>query len=546
MNILHTLIYNFFKEEKYKTIFIIVLSCILNILKINIISYISANIIKSIQTNNIYNVFIYYKYFIVISIIFIFLFSFYKIFQNQLLSKLRQWVRHYIIKILLLINNENLSSVNFTKLNSPTFRIANNCFYFFNNIIGTLIPNITLLIIVFTFFIWNNILFGGIFLLGNIILVLYVYLFWNQMMKYHNNFEEGMLSNESNIVEILNNFDKIIHRGESDNETNNLWEKSEDVIKLGYNFYKNNTIHGLILNIILFILIFILIYYLIILYSNKKIDSTIFITFLTILLLYRDIMITSIQQIPEYIEFIGRSSMINNLFNIDDKKLQNNKYKKYKLKFEIIKFVNINFTYSTNKKILDNFNLDIKCNNNILGITGSSGIGKSTIVKLLIKLYDYKGDIYIDNINIKDIDPDYIRKSIIYVNQNAKLFDKKIIDNILYGCNENKEECYKYLNDIMSFQKIKELYKNIDFNKNAGLSGENLSGGQRQVINLINGLIIPSKIVILDEPTNALDIHLKNDVINIIKYFKKYKKCIIIISHDSDIYSIFDDVLKFN
>jgi ABC-type bacteriocin/lantibiotic exporter with double-glycine peptidase domain len=545
MNILYNLIYNFFKEEKFKTIFIIILSCLINILKINIISYITANIIKSIQTNNINNVITYYKYFIVISVIFIIMFSYYKILQYELLSKLRQWVRHYIIKILLMINNEDLGTLNFTKLNSPTFRIANNCFYFFNNIIGTIIPNFTLLLIVCIFFVWNNVIFGGIFLLGNIIIILYTYLFWDQMMKYQNNFEEGMLMNESSIVEILNNFDKIIHRGESINETNTLWKKSEEVIKIGYEFYKNNTTHGLFLNIILFIFIFILIYYLIILYNNKHIDTTIFITFLTILLLYRDIMLSNIQQIPEYIEFIGRSSMINSLFNIDETKIEKKIYKKYNLNFDKIEFQNVSFKYKEHKiNILNNFNLTIDGNNKILGITGTSGIGKSTIVKLLIKLYNYNGNILIDNINIKNIDADYIRKSIIYVNQNAKLFDTKIIDNILYGCNNITNECYKHLNHIMTFEKISNLYKNIDFNKNAGLSGENLSGGQRQVINIINGLIIPSKIVILDEPTNALDNNLKHDIIEIIKYFKQYKKCIIIISHDSDIYNIFDDVLK--
>jgi len=366
------------------------------------------------------------------------------------------------------------------------------------------------------------------------------------MMDVHNNFEEGMLMNESCIVEILNNFDKIVHRGMSTNETDNLWKKSEEVIEMGYEFYKNNTNHGLVLNSLLFGLIFILIYYLIILYSNKKIDSTIFITFITILLLYRDMILTSIQQIPEYIEFVGRSSMINNLFELNENTLLENKYKTYNLPFDSIKFINIKFKYKKhNKYLLNNFNLDIKADNNIMGITGSSGIGKSTIVKLLIKLYKCEGDILIDGINIKNIDPEYIRKSIIYVNQNGKLFDKTVLENILYGCRPNSN-CNEQLDHIMKFKKIKELYQNIDFNKNVGLSGENLSGGQRQVINIINGLIIPSKIVILDEPTNALDMDLKKDIIEIIKYFKQYKKCIIIISHDKDIYSIFDDVIKIN
>ena len=90
----------------------------------------------------------------------------------------------------------------------------------------------------------------------------------------------------------------------------------------------------------------------------------------------------------------------------------------------------------------------------------------------------------------------------------------------------------------------KELLNNIKLNETVGLGGEKLSGGQRQIINIINGLIMPSKITILDEPTNALDIELKRDVIGLIKYFKKYKKCIIIITHDKDLYEIFDEEIK--
>ena len=96
----------------------------------------------------------------------------------------------------------------------------------------------------------------------------------------------------------------------------------------------------------------------------------------------------------------------------------------------------------------------------------------------------------------------------------------------------------------MKYSTIKKLYGDINFeNKNAGFNGGNLSGGQRQVINLINGLITQSIITVLDEPTNALDPALKKDVIQIIKDFKKYNKCIIIITHDKDLHEIFDETI---
>jgi ABC-type bacteriocin/lantibiotic exporter with double-glycine peptidase domain len=88
------------------------------------------------------------------------------------------------------------------------------------------------------------------------------------------------------------------------------------------------------------------------------------------------------------------------------------------------------------------------------------------------------------------------------------------------------------------------MFKKIDIhNKNAGLGGENLSGGQRQIINIISGLINPCKILILDEPTNALDGELKRELLQLIYDFKKYKQCIIIITHDKEVYPLFDETI---
>jgi ABC-type lipoprotein export system ATPase subunit len=97
----------------------------------------------------------------------------------------------------------------------------------------------------------------------------------------------------------------------------------------------------------------------------------------------------------------------------------------------------------------------------------------------------------------------------------------------------------------MKYPKIKELYKNMDINeKQSGSMGENLSGGQRQVINIIGGLINPCKIVILDEPTNALDGELKKEIIRLISAFKQYKHSIIIITHDHDVFPLFDTTVQ--
>jgi len=260
-------------------------------------------------------------------------------------------------------------------------------------------------------------------------------------------------------------------------------------------------------------------------------------------------MTTTIQQIPDFIEFLGRSeSVMKHFYNMDSdlEKIYNKNYLSRELQFDSVTFENVTFQYEgQSNPIMKEYNIHLNLRDKIIGIVGLSGNGKSTFAKLMIKMYTpTSGKIYIDDVDIQEVEGNYIRSQIIYINQNSKLFDRKIIENILYGCYD-LDVCNGYLGEIMKYPKIRDLFKSMDIHhKKAGLFGENLSGGQRQVVNIIGGLVIPSKIVILDEPTNALDGELKNEIIQLITDFKKYKKCIIIISHDKDTFGLFDETIQ--
>ena len=163
-------------------------------------------------------------------------------------------------------------------------------------------------------------------------------------------------------------------------------------------------------------------------------------------------------------------------------------------------------------------------------------------MKLLLRIHPCsQGYIHVDGQDITTIDPTYLRKQITYVNQSAKLFNKKIVENLMYGCND-ETECAMQLKRILEYPKIKKLYAKVDLvNGESGSLGEGLSGGQRQIINIISGLINPSPILVLDEPTNALDMDLKNELLSIIDSMRPYKKCIVIITHDRDVFPILDE-----
>jgi ABC-type multidrug transport system fused ATPase/permease subunit len=281
-------------------------------------------------------------------------------------------------------------------------------------------------------------------------------------------------------------------------------------------------------------------------------DTITFITLLTMLIMYRDNISDTIQSVPYNMESLGRIDLITRDFNemvgdvnIADILKKGSIYKSVDLPFDRIEFRGVSFKYPAgDHTVFANYNQDLDLQNKIIGIIGLSGNGKSSFAKLILRLHECTGGkIYIDGVDIQTIDPFYIRENITYVTQSSKLFDRKVLDNIYYGCKDTTQ-CEKYLSEILEYPKIKELYRNVDLNDPSGPLGENLSGGQRQVANLISGLINPTKILILDEPTNALDPELKREILLVIQRFRKYKKCIMIITHDKDVYSLFDETVE--
>ena len=391
-----------------------------------------------------------------------------------------------------------------------------------------------------------------IFLLGFSLSLLYYVFTFHKTFQDNNTYEKSFHKFEKEILDILNNIDKVIHRAEIHNEGKNIEKLANSNSNDGINYQHNANIINSNMHIIIMIVYLLSIGYLIKLILSKKISHVSFVTSLTLLMVFREKIVGLLEQIPVITGYFGRmENALKNLKhitkNFDEFIVNDKKIEKHKLDFNNIKLENISFSYTDSKnKIISNKTINISPKENtIVGITGPSGSGKSTIMKLLIKMYPLQdGEIYIDGVNVKDIDSFYLRKEVTYISQNSKLFDQKVIENMMYGCMD-MEQCSIYLNKIMSYPKIASLYKDMNIKtKRAGQLGENLSGGQRQVVNMISGFINPSKILILDEPTNALDPELKKEIIQLIQDFKQYKKNIFIVSHDKDVFKIFDDEIK--
>lgn len=551
MSFVYTLLQTFFYQERWITLFMILASLMASVVQSNGISYTTARIISSMQKNDKTIAYQCVYYLIGLVIVYLIIVGVFKHYKTTLLTKLRQWIRHQLIAITLKVNNENFSTMNFTKLYSPINRISSVCFMVFNDIVSFILPNAMFLLVISCFFIYKNWMFGVGFFLANILMITFLAYNWKHLLKKNEEYEEQIGHNESYLMEILNNIDKIVYRGQTSQEIDTYQEKTNKGIERAYEFYNTTDRYNTILNGIIYLIVFTSIYTLMYLYFSKQISITIFITFFTILMLYREKAKTLNGQIPDIIEFIGRTDTVLKHFKEmeeDIPLIDTRTYDSYDLPFDTIEFDNVSFQYDTGETpVFTDKSITVDMQDKIIGVMGLSGNGKSTFMKLVLRLYKPSaGTILIDGVDIQNLDPDCIRKNMIYVSQNSKLFDKKVIENMMYGCNEEHHDtCKSRLDEILKYPKITELYRNIDIHETqSGSLGDNLSGGQRQIINIMGGLIHPSPVVILDEPTNALDPGLKRELLGLIRDFRKYKKCIFVITHDKDVEPLFDETIR--
>jgi len=546
-NIIFELLTTYFKDEKITTIILILLSLVVNGIQAHGISRITAEIVQSIENSDRKRTIQVFFYLCIAFFLFLFISYIYKHLQNNLLTKLRQWLRYNMLNILLVSNKENMDEINYPRISSPINRTASVCFMLFNIIFSMILPDACFILIIAVFLLFTRPELGALFLFGNLMIVAIIAYNWDTMSVKNQLAVEIEYDNEACLLEILHNFDKIIYRGQTQYESDMFAEKSTEAFEKALDFQNTAETYGLFINIIVSLIVGVVLWWLISAFYSKQISATYLITALTMMVLYRDKMSGVVQIIPDCVEFIGRSNTaLKHFKDITLDKAEREYYAK-ELPFHRIEFDNVAFKYkSSTIDAVSGMSLTFNtANHDIIGITGLSGRGKSTIMKILLKMHSVKeGSVYIDGVNIDDVSPDYIRANITYVSQNGKLFDRVVLKNILYGCS-HPETCSAELQRVLKYPKISDLFKNLDIeNKKSGSLGENLSGGQRQVVNIVGGLINPSKILVLDEPTNALDHALKFEIMRLIQDYKDKKNAILIITHDREMTPIFTSTVK--
>lgn len=231
------------------------------------------------------------------------------------------------------------------------------------------------------------------------------------------------------------------------------------------------------------------------------------ITGLLIIFMYRnnifDLVFSYTSMKEQYTKYKLASSRIFEI--MDNDKFPEEKYGKQKIENinGKIELKNLSFAYGK-KKVLKDINLVINPNDTI-GIVGTSGSGKTTLLNVISKCYDVDdSQLFIDNIDINQLNRDSIRDNISVISQNPYIFNLTIKDNLkLMGTNITDQEMIEACKVAQTHDFIEQLPNKYD--SLLGESGTNLSGGQKQRLAIARALLRKTKIILFDEATSALD-----------------------------------------
>lgn len=358
--------------------------------------------------------------------------------------------------------------------------------------------------------------------------------------KYINDNQEKGAEINSYLVQSFSTYDSIKGTNSELSHINKFKDKYKYLINSIFKFHNFYCLYNNIKEIINSLVIIILIGIGTKLVMDNVITLGQLITFNSLLIYYYEPIKNILALEPDIKTAINSIRRINTILNVEEEK-RNFDDKKI-LEGDII-FNNIDYSYDGYNKILSNISFKIKKGEKVL-IKGESGIGKSTLLKLLLKYYKVENSkIYINDIDINDYSIDSLRNSISYISQSELLNNDTVYNNVVYNNNYNIK-LYNQACAISKIDKIESIKKQghtllIEEN------GFNISGGERQRIILARHILLNRNILIIDEGTSAMDSNLEREVLK--ELFKFYKnKTIIHISHHNENMDLYDKVITIN
>lgn len=352
----------------------------------------------------------------------------------------------------------------------------------------------------------------------------------NDVITSESNYNTNLIEN----IEALDSL-KNLHL----EETNYQINEKLNVSYLYENFLFDNYLNkvSLIKNIIHEGGLFIINIIGILLIKNHQFDIYNLITFDTLLVYFKNPFFNYIDMLPKLAYIKTSFDKLNEFMQIDKEEFKN---KPVLLNNGDIKFKNISISYNGIEDIIKNVSFTIRKNSKTM-LIGQSGIGKSSLLKILYRTFDnYQGTVLINDFNIKDIDLNVIRSNIGYLGQKENLFSDTIYNNIVMNRVVSDEE----LNRICKICMIDEIIdkKPLRYQTMLIEGGRNLSGGERERILLARILLKYPEILILDEALGEVNETMERQILKNLKGYLR-NRTLIYVTH-RPINNYFDEVIS--
>lgn len=358
-------------------------------------------------------------------------------------------------------------------------------------------------------------------------------------VMYDTEFDNARRARDKQIDELVNGFAEMKTFHKAANITQKVAERiNNEIINITRSRTRCNMAVHLSINVTDYVVIIIIVMYGIILIQNNTVQSSMVITLVAYcwrLIGPITVLINTISDLSEYTAPIAKFNEIM---------LYENKIKNGSIELtsfnRSIKIQDVKFSYNDSDNVLNGVTLDIRKGEKI-GICGVSGGGKSTLLKLIPRMYDVdKGSIKIDGINIKDIERESLKKYIGTVHQDTYIFNKSVMENIRFAKPSATD------NEVIEATKKAYAYDFIlslpdGFNTEVGPKGLKLSGGQKQRISLARVFLANPDVILLDEATSALDVETERLVQKAINQFKN--KTVIAVAHRLSTIKDFDRIV---
>jgi ABC-type multidrug transport system ATPase subunit len=397
-------------------------------------------------------------------------------------------------------------------------------------------------IIILLFYLNHLLIFNinvEIVILCIILLFFIIYLF-----KKSDNLGKLRSFNEIKIFKTLSDILSIFRELKLNNQSKQFIERYKSFLN---SYYKSKIYSGLINISPKFILEFFAIVLFFLLYKESKLDINQFFLKFSVLALAMLRLIPSFARLSYYITniFYNINSIdfikddLNRNFNLDKKKIE---YKS----IDNVRLKNVSLSYYSKNSsspfvILNNFNLSLK-KNNIYGIYGLSGSGKTSLLNILVGfIKPQKGKIYYNN-QLQIHNKISTKYNISFLSQNPTILDENIIINSTLRFSNTIEDINKiefYLNKFNLRRFLK--YKFINDSSNQSI--KNMSGGEKQRISFIRSIINNPDLLILDEPASSLDSKNAQKIFNFLRNYKK-DRIIVVTSHKNSEKKFFDKVIN--